>query len=103
MLLKPQEFSFGPPTWLLASAPPGIPLVVIETKTRIQSRIIWMNAASEIHTVYELGWPEFFVPNALSVTTDGKELHYGGVAPTSQTGVSGDPPPRTSSRSAGHG
>lgn len=57
----------------------GIPLVVIETKTRLQARITWMNAASEIHTVYEPGWPEFFVPNAFSVATDGKELHYGGV------------------------
>ncbi|EMY34067.1 HsdR family type I site-specific deoxyribonuclease [Arthrobacter crystallopoietes BAB-32] len=57
----------------------GIPLVVIETKTRLQARVTWLNAANEIHTVYEPGWPEFFVPNAFSVATDGKELRYGGV------------------------
>lgn len=57
----------------------GIPLVVIETKTRLQARTTWINAAREIHDVYEPGWPEFFVPNAFSVGTDGKELHYGGV------------------------
>ncbi|WP_246199836.1 type I restriction endonuclease subunit R [Arthrobacter zhaoguopingii] len=57
----------------------GIPMVVIETKTRLQVKVTWLNAAKEIHTVYEPGWPEFFVPNAFSVATDGKELHFGGV------------------------
>lgn len=57
----------------------SIPLVVIETKTRLQARVTWLNAAKEIHAVYEPGWPEFFVPNAFSIATDGKELHYGGV------------------------
>lgn len=57
----------------------GIPLVVVETKTRFNARTTWMNAAQEIHDVYEPGWPQFFVPNAFSVATDGKELHYGGV------------------------
>ena len=57
----------------------GVPLVVIETKTRLQAGVTWLNAAHEIHTVYEPGWPEFFVPNAFSVATDGKQMHYGGV------------------------
>ncbi len=57
----------------------GIPLVVIETKTRLNTKITWLHAAHEIHTIYEPGWPEFFVPNAFSVATDGKELHFGAV------------------------
>ncbi|MBG0738897.1 HsdR family type I site-specific deoxyribonuclease [Paeniglutamicibacter antarcticus] len=55
----------------------GIPLVVIETKTRLDARITWLKAAHEIHTIYEPGWAEFFVPNAFSVATDGKDFHYG--------------------------
>ena len=57
----------------------GIPLVAVETKTRLDARITWLKAAHEIHAIYEPGWPEFFVPNAFSVATDGKDLHYGGV------------------------
>ncbi|MHC6223168.1 type I restriction endonuclease subunit R [Arthrobacter sp. MMS24-S77] len=57
----------------------GIPLVVIETKTRLDARITWLKAAHEIHAIYEPGWTEFFVPNAFSVATDGKDFHYGAV------------------------
>ncbi|MHA7295220.1 type I restriction endonuclease subunit R [Arthrobacter sp. HLT1-21] len=68
----------------------GIPLVVVETKTRLNAKVTWLNAADEIHTVYEPGWPEFFVPNAFSVGTDGKELRFGGVGtPIDQWGVWG--------------
>lgn len=68
----------------------GIPLVVVETKTRLNAKVTWLNAADEIHTVYEPGWPEFFVPNAFSVATEGKELRFGGVGtPIENWGVWG--------------
>lgn len=57
----------------------GIPLVVIETKTRLEKRVTWLKGAHDIHVVYEPGWPEFFVPNAFSVATEGKDFHYGAV------------------------
>ncbi|NYD78430.1 type I restriction endonuclease subunit R [Arthrobacter cupressi] len=57
----------------------GLPLVIIETKTRLDARVTWLKAANDVHTIYEPGWPEFFVPNAFSVATDGKDFHYGGV------------------------
>ncbi|WP_411730739.1 type I restriction endonuclease subunit R [Paeniglutamicibacter sp.] len=68
----------------------GLPLVVIETKTRASSRITWLNAAKDIHDVYEAKWPGFFVPNAFSVATDGRELHYGSIGqPTDSWGIWG--------------
>ncbi|POH60304.1 type I restriction endonuclease subunit R [Arthrobacter glacialis] len=68
----------------------GLPLVVIETKTRMNARITWLNAAKDIHAAYEPGWPGFFVPNALSVATDGRELHYGSIGqPIDSWGVWG--------------
>lgn len=57
----------------------GIPLVVIETKTRLDARITWLNAARDIHDIYEQQHPEFFVPNAFSVATDGREFRYGSI------------------------
>ena len=57
----------------------GIPLVVIETKTRLEKRVTWLKGAHDVHAIYEPGWPEFFVPNAFSVATEGKEFHYGAV------------------------
>jgi type I restriction enzyme R subunit len=57
----------------------GIPLVVIETKTRLEKRVTWLKGAHDIHAIYEPGWPEFFVPNAFSVATEGKDFHYGAV------------------------
>lgn len=57
----------------------GLPLVVVETKTSTMEKSLWLKGAAEVHDVYEPGWPEFFVPNAFSVATDGKELHYGAV------------------------
>lgn len=57
----------------------GIPLVIIETKTRLDARITWLNAARDIHDIYEKQHPEFFVPNAFSVATDGREFRYGSI------------------------
>jgi type I restriction enzyme R subunit len=61
---------------LLAS---GIPLVVIEAKTPVRSSQSWLDAAIQIHEDYERNVPELFVPNLLSVATEGKELRYGSI------------------------
>lgn len=82
-LVVSDEVTMGPPgrrcRFDLVLWVNGLPLVVIETKTRLDARVSWINAAHDIHAIYEPGWPEFFVANAFSVATDGKELHYGGV------------------------
>lgn len=57
----------------------GIPLVVIEAKTPVRSSQSWLDAAIQIHDDYEKNVPELFVPNVLSVATEGKELRYGAV------------------------
>lgn len=68
----------------------GLPLVVIETKSRFDKRVTWLNGANDIHAIYEPGWPEFFVSNAFNVATDGKDLRYGGVGtPIDHWGVWG--------------
>ncbi len=56
----------------------GIPLVVIETKSPT-GHVSWLNGAKDIHDGYEVKTPNFFVPNLLSVATEGKELRYGAV------------------------
>lgn len=57
----------------------GMPLVVIEAKTPVRASESWLDGASQIHDDYELNVPELFVPNVLSVATEGKELRYGSV------------------------
>ena len=55
----------------------GIPLVVIETKTSAGASRSWFDAARQIHNYDERSVPELFVPNLLSIVTDGEELRYG--------------------------
>ena len=57
----------------------GIPLVVIESKTPVRSSESWVDAAIQIHDDYEKNVPELFVPNLLSVATEGKEFRYGAI------------------------
>ena len=57
----------------------GIPLVVIEAKTPVRSSQSWVDAALQLHDDYERNVPELFVPNLLSVATEGKELRYGSI------------------------
>ena len=57
----------------------GIPLVVGEAKTPVRPSVSWLDAASDIHDIYENSVPELFVPNILSFATEGKELYYGAV------------------------
>lgn len=56
----------------------GIPLVVGETKTPVNSSVSWFNGAIDI-SGYEGEGAPFFVPNLLSVATEGREFHYGAV------------------------
>jgi type I restriction enzyme R subunit len=55
----------------------GIPVVVIQTKPSASRS--WFDLAREIHQYDERSVPELFVPNLLSIVTDGEELRYGSV------------------------
>lgn len=77
------EVTFGPPgkerrfdvvLWVN-----GIPLVVIETKTPVNSNISWLNGARDIANAYTVQHPAFFAPNVLLAATEGREFHYGAV------------------------
>ncbi len=57
----------------------GFPLVVGETKTPVEQWKSWLNGARDIHTTYEAVTPGFFVPNALSFATEGKDFRYGAI------------------------
>src|SRR3954462_5704117 len=57
----------------------GIPLVVIEAKTPVRKAVTWVDGAVQVHDDYERNVPRFFVPNAFSVATDGKELRFGSI------------------------
>jgi type I restriction enzyme R subunit len=57
----------------------GIPLVVIEAKTPVRKAVTWVDGAIQVHDDYERNVPRFFVPNAFSVATDGKELRFGSI------------------------
>jgi type I restriction enzyme R subunit len=57
----------------------GIPLVVIEAKTPVRKAVTWVDGAIQIHDDYERNAPRFFVANAFSVATDGKELRFGSI------------------------
>lgn len=57
----------------------GIPLIVIQTLTCAGASRSWFDLAREIHDYDERSVPELFVPNLLSIVTDGEELRYGSV------------------------
>lgn len=57
----------------------GFPLVVIEAKTPVRKAVTWVDGAIQVHDDYERNVPRFFVPNAFSVATDGKELRFGSI------------------------
>lgn len=57
----------------------GVPLVVIEAKTPVRSSQSWFDGAVQIHDDYERNVPELFVPNVVSIATEGKELRYGSI------------------------
>ena len=57
----------------------GFPLVVIEAKTPVRGSQSWFDAAVQIHEDYERNVPELFVPNVVSIATEGKEFRYGSI------------------------
>jgi type I restriction enzyme, R subunit len=57
----------------------GLPLVVVEAKTPVRKAVTWVDGAIQVHSDYERNVPRFFVPNAFSVATDGKELRFGAI------------------------
>lgn len=52
----------------------GFPLVVVETKTPVKKAVSWVNAAKDLHDVYEVEYPQFFATNILNVATEGLEF-----------------------------
>ncbi len=52
----------------------GFPLIVAETKTPVKQQVSWVNAAKDIHDVYEEEYPNFFATNVFNVATEGLEL-----------------------------
>lgn len=57
----------------------GMPLVVGEAKSPINSAVSWIDGAAQVHDDYEKSVPQFFVSNVLSFATEGKDLRYGTV------------------------
>jgi type I restriction enzyme, R subunit len=57
----------------------GIPLVVIEAKTPVRASQSWLDGALQVREDYERNVPELFVPNVLSVATEGKQFRYGSI------------------------
>ena len=55
-----------------------MPLVIVEAKTPTRDCVSWADGALQIND-YEVDIPELFVPNVLSVATEGKEFRYGSV------------------------
>ena len=55
----------------------GFPLVVGETKTPVQDKKSWLNAALDITETYEQSNPAMFVANVFSFATEGKDFRYG--------------------------
>lgn len=63
----------------------GFPLVVGETKTPDSAYKSWFDGASDIHSLYEVRTPGFFVANVLSFATEGKQLAYGAIRQPPET------------------
>lgn len=56
----------------------GIPLVIGEAKTAVNSSVTWADGASDI-IHYQKSIPEMFVTNVLCFATEGRELQYGSI------------------------
>ena len=52
----------------------GFPLVVAETKSPVKQQVSWVNAAKDIHDVYEEEYPNFFATNVFNVATESLEF-----------------------------
>ena len=56
----------------------GIPMVIGEAKSPVQSQVTWADGATDIMH-YQKSIPEMFVPNILCFASEGKELQYAGI------------------------
>jgi len=57
----------------------GVPLVLIEAKTPVRASQSWLDGVLQVHDDYERNVPELFVPNVISIATEGKEYRYGSI------------------------
>jgi type I restriction enzyme R subunit len=57
----------------------GIPLVLGEAKSPVRKAVTWVDGAAQVHDDYEINAPSFFVPNAFSFATEGKEYRFGSI------------------------
>ena len=57
----------------------GFPLMVVETKNPVEQDATSLPAAKDVHDVYEVEYPNFFVPNVFNVATDGNEYKVGAI------------------------
>lgn len=57
----------------------GLPLIVGEAKSPVRKAVTWLDGAVQVHDDYEVNVPQFFVPNAFSFATEGKEYRFGAI------------------------
>jgi type I restriction enzyme R subunit len=57
----------------------GFPLVVVETKTPVNNKVSWLDAANDLYDTYEVEYPQFFAPNLFVVATEGLSLRMAAV------------------------
>lgn len=57
----------------------GFPLVIVETKTPVNNKVSWLNAAKDLYDTYEVEYPQFFAPNLFVVATEGLTLRMAAV------------------------
>ena len=57
----------------------GLPLVLGEAKSPVRKAVTWVDGAAQVHDDYEVNTPAFFVPNAFSFATEGKEFRFGSI------------------------
>lgn len=57
----------------------GLPLVLGEAKSPVRKAVTWVDGAAQVHDDYEVNVPGFFVPNAFSFATEGKEFRFGSI------------------------
>lgn len=57
----------------------GMPLIVGEAKSPVRKAVTWVDGAAQVHDDYEINAPGFFVPNAFSFATEGKDYRFGSI------------------------
>ena len=57
----------------------GLPLILGEAKSPVRKAVTWVDGAAQVHDDYEMNAPAFFVPNAFSFATEGKEFRFGSI------------------------